>query len=84
VWDGVGGGEVDGGVWGVGEGRFDETVMSVGATVKGVVNFTAGDEDSMRIVVGLHQPVSVAFEVPGPARPGPLRLLIAASHGGCT
>ena len=43
--------------------RFDGSVMSVGATVKGVVNFTAGDEDSMRIVVGLHQPVSVAFQV---------------------
>ena len=43
--------------------RFDGSVMSVGATVKGVVNFTAGDEDSMRIVVDLHQPVSVAFQV---------------------
>jgi len=43
--------------------RFDSRIMNVGVNVKSVVNFTGGDEDSMRIVVGLHQPVSVAFEV---------------------
>jgi len=35
----------------------------VGGTVSNVANFTPGDEGSMRAVVGLHNPVSVAFEV---------------------
>ena len=39
-------------------------MMSVGVTITRVVNFTAGDEDSMRLVLGLHQPISVAFQVP--------------------
>lgn len=36
---------------------------SVGATVSKVANFTPGDEASMKAVVGMHNPVSVAFEV---------------------
>ena len=35
----------------------------VGGTVSNVANFTPGDEGSMRAVIGLHNPVSVAFEV---------------------
>jgi len=40
-----------------------KTPWAVGATVSAVANFTAGDEDSMKAVVGMHNPVSVAFEV---------------------
>jgi len=41
----------------------DKTPWAVGATVSAVANFTAGDEGSMKAVVGMHNPVSVAFEV---------------------
>ena len=40
-----------------------EKPWMVGGTVSNVANFTPGDEGSMRAVVGLHNPVSVAFEV---------------------
>jgi cathepsin H len=42
---------------------FCKKTIAPGATVKAVVNFTEGDEKSMMAVVGVHNPVSVAFEV---------------------
>mmetsp|Transcript_39315 Transcript_39315/g.92696 ORF Transcript_39315/g.92696 Transcript_39315/m.92696 type:complete len:364 (-) Transcript_39315:179-1270(-) len=46
-----------------GKCKFHDKAKKIGVHVSNVANFSAGDEASMKAVVGAHHPVSVAFEV---------------------
>jgi len=51
-----------------GKCQFHHKKSKIGVHVSNVANFTPGDEDSMKAVVGVHHPISVAFEVVGDLR----------------